>query len=113
MTWPVTVRAVKKRYELVLDPEQLAEVEALLAKHQFATIQIDDRPGVPDEARPTKPVVTASGQTTEIAKWANDSHPGFDAIYQGLLAIVDRAKQGNKLTYEGKLDFKWRPDGWQ
>lgn len=103
----------EKRYELDLDPGQFAEVEALLAKHQFAKIEIKDRPAVPDEARPTITVVTADEKTTVVAKWANDKHPGFDAIYQQLLAIVARAKQANQVLYEGKFDFKWRPDGWR
>ncbi|MBW2454053.1 MAG: hypothetical protein JRI68_06070 [Deltaproteobacteria bacterium] len=103
----------EKRYELALDPGQFAEVEAQLAKHQFAKIEIEDRPGVPDEARPTITVVTADGKATVVAKWANDKHAGFDSIYQQLLAIVDRAKQANKLLYEGKFDYKWRPDGWR
>jgi hypothetical protein len=103
----------EKRYELTLASDEVAELEQLLAKHDFAKIQLKERSGRPDEARPTISVTTADEKTTEVAKWAGDAHPGFDAIYAQLMAIVDRAKKANQLLYEGKFDHNWRPAGWR
>ncbi len=60
----------------------------LLIKVDFVTITLPKRTGVPDEARPTITVVNRNGRSHTVAKWINDTHARFDAIYEALLALV-------------------------
>ena len=100
----------EKRYELTLAPGALADLERLLAKHEFPKIKLKELPGQPDEARPTISITTSDGNSIGVAKWAGDKHEGFDAVYAWLLDLEKRAKKGGKLVYEGKFDPTWRPD---
>src|SRR5271170_1090685 len=45
------------RYKLSLKPAEMQSLEKLLAEHHFPDITSKDRPGVPDESRPTIEVV--------------------------------------------------------
>ncbi len=72
-----------------VSPEQVAELAALLEAHHFREIEIPDRPGLPDEARPEIEVVWRSGERTVVAKWAGDTHPDFDAIYAWLVPLAE------------------------
>lgn len=82
----------ESRYTARLSPARVIELSNLLEAHRFATIQPpQERAPVPDEARPEIEVVWQSGERTVVAKWANDVHPDFDAIYNWLLQVSDEA----------------------
>jgi len=70
-------------------PEQVAKLAALLETHRFGEIEVPDRPGLPDEARPEIEVVWRSGERTVVAKWAGDAHPDFDAVYEWLVRLAE------------------------
>ncbi len=48
------------------------------------TIQPPDRPGIPDESRPTITLTNAVGETRTVAKWAGVVDDRFDAIYAAM-----------------------------
>ena len=101
----------EKRYQTSLSREQWAEIERLIEQHQLFSLTLPDtfnRPGVPDEARPVIIVISPSGITNKLQKWANDSHPDFDAVYSHLLALC---RADGELIYQGPFDWNWRPDG--
>lgn len=89
------------QYGLLLSQPRVAEVARLIAEHDFLKIEIPKRHGVPDEARPTITVRFADGTERTVAKWANDKHADFDAIYRHLLALCDLAAKEGKLLFQG------------
>src|SRR6185437_179547 len=91
------------RYKLKLKPADIEDLQRLLANHHFPQIQIKDRPGVPDEARPTIQVTTDDGKILTKSKWANDKNADFDAIYQRLQSLVPKAGS-EKPVYTGAVD---------
>jgi hypothetical protein len=74
------------------------------------TLQVKDRPGVPDEARTSIAVVTKGGTAAKVTKWASEKHPDFDTVYGYLRAICSRTEAG-KPIYAGVYDWEWRPVG--
>lgn len=98
------------RFEFQLGREDADRIFASLRKHSFMGIQIQDRYGVPDEARPEITIRFASGESRSVVKWANDSHPQFDPIYQGLLGL-ERRTPSMKPVREGRYDPRWMPEG--
>ena len=73
----------------LVSPAKASELSKLLEEHHFSEIEIEFRAPVPDEARPEIEVVWSSGRRTVVAKWANDVHPDFDAVYNWLLELSD------------------------
>lgn len=55
-------------------------------------------------------VVTKDGVTVKVERWANDTHPDFDPIYEYLLALY-RGVTAPQLVYEGPFAATWRPPG--
>ena len=99
-----------KRYKLKLSNEQLKELADLISKHNFFTITIPERPGKPDEARPTIRIKLRSGEEKVIKKWANDTHQDFDAIYNWLLDIIKNIKENLVPFHIGVYEHDWTPD---
>ncbi len=100
----------EQRYKLMLKPEQLTDLEKALADHHFGDITIKERPGVPDETRPTIELKPVEGKIVKKSKWANDVNEDFTAIYRRLLALVP--KPGSETpVYKGKFDREWHPEG--
>jgi hypothetical protein len=73
---------------LKIEAEKLREIDDLLVEVEFGTIQIQARPGKPDEAHPKITVHYRSGEKAEKEKWANDVHPEFDKVYNWLLQLA-------------------------
>jgi hypothetical protein len=71
-------------------------------------VQIKDRPGMADEARPRIILRNAEGKTHELAKWAADKVSRFDQVYKTLLALRKKT-EGVKPVYEGKYPRDWKP----
>lgn len=89
------------QYGLQLGGDQLADTAKLVAARDFFKIEIPGRPGVPDEARPTINVRLTDGTEKAVAKWANDKHADFDAIYHHLLSLCKLAQEKGKLLFQG------------
>jgi hypothetical protein len=99
----------ENRYATQITPEQVAELDSLLHEHNFAAIEIPDRPGLPDEAHPTITVWWQSGEHTSAAKWDTDTHPDFDAVYEWLRNLASEAVQEQTAVYTGTYDPDWQP----
>ncbi|MBM4037630.1 MAG: hypothetical protein FJ290_03870 [Planctomycetes bacterium] len=97
------------QYGLQLSVEQLAATAKLVAERGFFKIEIPNRPGVPDEARPTITVRLTDGAEKTVAKWANDKHADFDAIYGRLLSLCKLAQEKGKLLFQGPRGASPKP----
>jgi hypothetical protein len=64
----------------------------LCVAHDFLTIQPEERPGIPDEARPSLTLGNSKGESHTVAKWAGVPDARFDAIHHALLALAERTK---------------------
>lgn len=62
----------------------------LCMAHDFLTIQPEERPGIPDEARPSLTLGNSKQESHTVAKWAGVADTRFDAIYQAMLALAER-----------------------
>jgi hypothetical protein len=102
----------EQRFKLNLGKEEVDAFIQLLRKHDFLGIQIKDRPGGADEGRPTLLVRFSSGESKAVAKWSNDKHADFDAIYSWLLDFAKNTAP-IKPIQEGRYDGKWSPDGFE
>ena len=96
------------RYALQVEPATVEELASLLREHHFMQIEIEERPGLPDEARPEIEVTWRSGAHKALAKWANDVHPDFDAIYARLIEFAEGVTD-QTAVYVGPYDESWRP----
>ena len=64
----------------------------LCVEQDFLTIQPEERPGIPDEARPSLTLRNSKRESHTVAKWAGVANARFDAIYQALLSLAERIK---------------------
>lgn len=101
----------ESRHAFSLSSEQQAELAALVERHGFFTLEIADRPGVPDESRPIL-FIQSGARRRAVAKWGNDAHPDFDPLYRFLLAVA-RAGRAGSLLAEGAYDPEWQPEGFE
>ncbi len=88
----MTVRIVQRgmieqRYELQLNPADFQQLMEALIENDFVTLHPAERPGIPDEARPTITVINAAGEKWTVAKWADVKDARFDAIYAEFLRL--------------------------
>lgn len=80
------------RYKILLWNREKEKLCRLCVEHDFLTIQPENRPGVPDEARPTISLTNPAGETHTIAKWAGIQDERFDTIYAALRQIGEQTK---------------------
>lgn len=97
------------RYASQVEPAGIEELAELLRRHRFMEMEIEERPGLPDEARPEIEVTWRSGAHSAVAKWAGDAHPDFDAIYTWLLDLAEEVVVQQPI-YTGPYDENWRPE---
>jgi len=98
----------EKRFTLKLSLEETTALRKACIEADLLTVQIKDRPGMMDEARPRIILRNAEGKTHELAKWVSDAIPRFDQVYKPLLAL--RKKTENlKPKYEGEYQRDWKP----
>ncbi len=102
----------EERYNLSLGPSQIKELIKAFIEEDFLTITIKDRPGVPDEARPEIILVNPSGSSHKIAKWYNDFHQAFGALYYRLLSIAKKARNTKPILTRKWNGNDYRPKGW-
>jgi len=98
----------ERRFKGRLKPEQLLELSTALTRSGFFTLQIPDRLGVPDEARPTITVTLKSGASRSVARWANDKNAAFDVVY-GLLKRFEKQHSSGSPARTGRYNHDWRP----
>jgi len=76
-----------RRYEFQVEEDLLARLLEVMVEQDFVTIRPPERPGIPDEARPSITLVSPSGKAVTVAKWAGVREPRFAAAYRALLEI--------------------------
>ena len=99
---------VEKRYAGKI---QIDDLKALLAKHDLKKIRIPERPGIPDEARPTL-IWRAEKDVVKVAKWDGQSDVDFDAIYGWLLKQAKEIATSKPL-HDGRWEPDWKPEGFK
>lgn len=104
-------RIKSNKYKSRLSKDKLEEIEELIEKHDFFNIITSDRPGIPDESHPQLTIKLKSGEEKTIRKWANDSHPDFDALYDWINLLISQIKQVQEPYYAGDYDITWKPEG--
>jgi hypothetical protein len=64
----------------------------LCVEQDFLTIQPEERPAIPDEARPSLTLRNSKRESHTVAKWAGVADARFDAIYQAMLTLAERTE---------------------
>ena len=78
----------ERRYRFVLKDTQRLELKQLLVQHPPSRIRIPHHPGIPDQARPEITVIYPDGTAVTVAKWDDDRHPDFDALYESVMDCI-------------------------
>jgi len=99
----------ERRFEMMLTKDQQESLRQLLSQHPPARIRIPMNPGIPDQARPEISLTAHDGSVTTVAKWDDDRHKDFDALYDHLLRFV-RQMERTKPHWEGLYDRDWQPE---
>lgn len=103
----------EQRYEFKLARAEVRRLLQLCIEHDLATIKPADRPGQPDEARPTLTLGNDEGRFEIVSKWAGVTDPRFDAIYAALLQLETRVQHLTP-TDSGRFDRYYKPNrGWR
>jgi len=97
------------RYAFHISESEVDALNDLIAQHHFFTIKTRERDGLPDEARPILLVKTGE-RRYGVSKWANEKHRDFDAIYDHLIRVAERGRQGTPIA-SGPYDWSWHPEG--
>lgn len=109
------------RYVSLLVKAEIAELRYLLVTNDLADLEIEERPGIPDEARPEIVVRNAEGETLAAAAWESDLKIGpgedgkspkkrFQQIYNHCRKLEWTVTERSLPFHEGKYRG---PDGWQ
>jgi hypothetical protein len=69
-------------------------------ENDFVTIEPFERPGIPDEARPSITLANATGEQRTISKWAGVEDRRFDAVYAALLRLKALSRRGETKSDE-------------
>ncbi len=94
---------IEQRYELRLSPFDFRQLLSTLIENDFVTLHPAERPGIPDEARPTITVINAAGDKWTVAKWAGVEDARFGAIYAEFLRI-EALTQSLEPVYHGPFE---------
>src|SRR5258707_13896197 len=78
---------VERRYEFELGAGEWKRLLDLFIENDFLTIKPLERPGIPDEARPSITLVNARGDKRLVAKWAGVNDERFDSLYSALTRL--------------------------
>ncbi len=111
VVWDIQASSLyERRYRIKVSDDGMQRLTKLMRNPSFSPPSSPTRPGVPDEAKPAISVVFVSGKTIQVSKWANDTYPAFDQVYEMLLAEVRTARQMTPV-HEGTFDSRWAPAG--
>jgi hypothetical protein len=100
----------ERRFSGQLSSAEIQELEALLGQHDFPSIKIPQRSGIPDEAILRIDVRLKDGRVVSLSAFAQDVHEGFAPVRHWLEARAKRVDR-SKPTYEGSSDDTWKPEG--
>lgn len=92
----VTVQVVapgghERQVGLLIHPAGWAALVQQFIDQDFLTISPAERPGRPDEARPTLTLTNPAGAQYSLSKWAGVPAPRFDVLYRAFLALAEQA----------------------
>jgi hypothetical protein len=93
------------KFKVPVSSKERKQFVRLCIEQDFVTIQPEERPGVPDEARPSITLSNYKREEHTISKWAGVQDARFEVIYQALLDIADRT--------EGRKPIPKRFKPWQ
>jgi len=99
----------ERRFKMMLTMDQQESLRRLLSQHPPSRIHIPVYPGIPDQARPEITVIYPDGTAVTVAKWDDDRHPDFDALYNFFLRLTHQVKM-LKPVWEGRYSSDWQPD---
>jgi hypothetical protein len=91
------------KYRIPLGWQEKDELCRLFIEQDFLTIQLEERPGIPDEARPRITLTNSQRETHTVAKWAGVVDARFDMLYQTLKALAERSKDHKPIPAKFKL----------
>ena len=92
----------EKRYELSLTETEHKNLINLFIENDFVNININNREGLPDEAKAEIILINSEGKISRIAKWESDKNSRFDKIYQQITQIQYKTKNTTPI-----LERKW------
>lgn len=98
-----------QRCNFALVKAQVRQLFRCCVESGWIAIACAERPGIPDEMRPTITLVNAEGVRCTIAKWGRDGHACFDPIYAALLHF-ESLTRSLKLMYESAFEWKHAPE---
>jgi len=78
---------LERRYEFDLNADEWKRLLDSFVEYDFVTIKPMERPGIPDEARPTITLVNVGGEKCVVAKWAGVKDERFDAVYSAMMRL--------------------------
>lgn len=84
------------------DAEAARALLQLCLETDFLTIEVESRPGLPDEACPTLVLTNEAGRQHTVSKWLGQKVERFDRIYAAVLALEKKADSIQPI-YEGPL----------
>lgn len=95
---------IEQRYELLLSLADIRQLVNVLIENDLLTLHPEERPGIPDEARPAITVINAAGERHSVAKWAGVKDARFAAIYAEFLRL-EALTQSIEPVYRGPFQM--------
>jgi hypothetical protein len=77
-----------ERFTFQAEASQVRTLFQAFITHDFLSIVIPLRPGLPDEAHPQIKLTNAAGQSQTVSKWAGQTDEGFDSLYREIVTVV-------------------------
>lgn len=102
-------RGMRERRVVFVDADAAQSLFQLCIENDFLTIEIETRPGLPDEARPTLLLTNNVGNEHTLGKWAGQKVERFDRLYNAILALEKKVELFPAI-YEGLFVADWSPD---
>jgi hypothetical protein len=94
-----------KRFWRAIPQDDARALFRLASEDDVAGLEIPERPGVPDEARPAIHVIGPESRRA-VSKWENDAVERFDRLRQALAALTTEVGEP---TWTGAYDPAWHP----
>ena len=79
-------------FTLSLSAQEIGSIRQALKKAQFFSMVLAEGYMTPDEARPSITVRLKNGKSRNVSTVVSNQHPGFTAVYEALLDLVERTK---------------------
>jgi hypothetical protein len=101
---------LERRFQGSLPASEVKELEALLGRHDFPSIRIPPRTGIPDETSVTLVARLKDGRAVTLSAFTQDVHEGFTPVHHWLRVRGERIDHA-RLVYQGAPDPAWKPPG--